>query len=288
MTDQALDRRLHAYRPDLADRRLEGRVAAARFVEGEPCRVAVPVAPLRRAPEPDAMQETEALFGEGVRVFETRAEDGWAWAQLDTDGYVGWMAAGDLGAPGAAPTHRVAAPSTLLFPGPDIKRPVLAHLPMGALLATVGEASDHNATYALVEPEGAVVVQHLLGMDAALPDFVATAERWLGAPYLWGGKTAAGTDCSGLVQAALHMAGMAAPRDTDMQEAVLGTGLPEGESLRRGDLVFWRGHVGLMLDAERLLHANAFHMAVTIEPLAETRRRFEAKGVFVTSRKRLG
>lgn len=282
----APDPRIHAFRPDLADARLEGRVEADHFVEGAAMTVAASVAPLRRAPEPQAAQETEALFGETVRVFETRP-DGWAWVQLDADRYVGWMRADALRTGTAAATHRVAAPSTLLFPGPDIKRPPLKSLPMGARLTKTAEAEDRNATYVLVEPEGAVVVQHLAPVSQAAQDFVAVAERFVGAPYLWGGRTVAGIDCSGLVQIALGMAGIAAPRDTDMQQRDLGADLPAWEPRRRGDLVFWRGHVGIMLDARLFLHANAFHMATAVEPLEETARRYEAKGVLATGVRRL-
>ncbi|KAB0682700.1 C40 family peptidase [Aureimonas leprariae] len=284
---ETLDRRINAYRPDLADARLRGQIEAERFVEGVPMRVERGTAALRREPRAAAMQETEALFGERVHVFETDS-DGWSWVQLDADGYVGWMEASALGEAGAAATHRVSAPSTLLFPEPDIKRPSLAILPMGARVAKAGEAEDRNATYAIVEPAGAVVVQHLAAVGDAAPDFVAVAERFVGAPYLWGGRTVAGIDCSGLVQIALAMAGHAAPRDTDMQETALGARIAGIEPLRRGDLVFWRGHVGIMLDGERLIHANAFHMATAVEPLAETVRRYEAKGVAVSSIRRLG
>ncbi len=282
-----LDRRTNAFRADLADARLRGLVEAERFVEGTPMRVAGGVAPLRREPRADASQETEALFGETVRVFETDS-DGWAWVQLDADNYVGWMRADALAAPGPAPaTHRVSAPSTILFPEPDIKRPPLGVLPMGAVVARVGEAEDRNARYALVEPDGAVVAQHLAPLEATQADFVSVAERFVGAPYLWGGRTVAGIDCSGLVQVALGAAGIPAPRDTDMQEAALGVRLAGVEPLRRGDLVFWRGHVGIMLDADQLLHANAHHMATAVEPLAAAVRRFEARGVAVSCVRRL-
>ena len=282
-----LDKRLNAFRPDLADIRLKGRVEADAFVEGRPERVLVSAEPLRREPRPDAAQETEALFGEDVLVFEV-TDEGWAWVQLVADGYVGWLAAAALGVVDAAPTHRVGVPRTFLFPGPDIKMPPLMGLPMGARITARGDASDRNATYVLAASAGAVVAQHLRLVDHAAADFVGVAERFVGVPYLWGGKTTLGIDCSGLVQVALGMAGVPAPRDTDMQERGLGTALPDGAPLRRGDLVFWKGHVGIMLDAERLLHANAHHMMTTAEPFAETVARAAARGSVVTSIRRLG
>ncbi|WP_206456336.1 C40 family peptidase [Aurantimonas marina] len=300
-----LDSRLHAFRDDLADIRLQGRVDAARFVAGEERRIVSPLAPVRRRPTADAPLDTEALFGEPVTVFESDAE-GWSWVQLGTDGYVGYVPSVAIGPTGPAPTHRVSVPRTLLFPGPDIKLPPLHDLPMGASVTVIGAAEDHNARYAMIQPHGAVVQQHLWPIAATEPDFATVAERFVGVPYLWGGKSASGIDCSGLVQIACQMAGIAAPRDTDMQELELGTriagieaslstrnasGKPAStfphSALARGDLVFWKGHVGIMLDGTRLLHANAHHMLTVIEPLAEAIARLEAKGAAMTRIRRI-
>jgi len=285
-----LDPRLNAFRPDLADRSLEGKVEADRFVDPVEYRVVDPIAPVRRAPSPEAALDTEALRGETVRVFEVTAE-GWAWGQLAADGYVGYLPSGALDAHAEAPTHRVCAPSTLVFPGPDIKLPPLSALPLGAGVTVTGEAEDRNARYFRIAPAGAVVAQHLLPLGPpAESDFVKTAEAFLGTPYLWGGKSRAGIDCSGLVQIALEMAGIACPRDSDMQAETLGrsldisAGLPP---LRRGDLVFWKGHVGFMRDGETLLHANVFHMAVDSEPLSVAAARIAQKGPTITAIRRL-
>lgn len=283
---ETLDRRIHAIRPDLADARLEGRVVADRFVEGKAAYVAVPLADLRRHPAPNAPLETQALHGENVQIFEETGE-GWCWVQLEGDGYVGWMPEiALLSGPAPEPTHVVTAPRTLVFPGPDIKQTPMHDLPMGALVSATGEAHDHNATYAVIQPFGAVVIQHLAKLPSVSRDFVAVAERFLGVPYLWGGKSMLGIDCSGLVQLALSRAGIAVPRDTDMQFSV-GKALEPGDVHRRGDLVFWKGHVGIMLDEARLLHANAHHMMTAVEPLAEAVARLEAKGAPVIGVRRL-
>ena len=285
-----LDPRTNAFRTDLADARLKGSVQAARFVVGEEMRVVKPVVPLRSSPADSARLGTEAIRGELVTMFETNA-DGWSWVQLKGDRYVGWTPREALGEPGASPTHKVSAIRTFAFEAPDIKSTPLAALPLGAQVTVVGEAEDRNASYALLAGGGAIVWQHLANRDAFESDWTAVAERFLGVPYLWGGKTSLGVDCSGLVQIALQACEVAAPRDSDMQETVVGTPLPLVDALpplRRGDLVFWEGHVGIMRDSEALLHANAHRMAVTVEPLAEAIGRIGTRGQVVTSIKRIG
>ncbi|HEV2954814.1 MAG TPA: NlpC/P60 family protein [Xanthobacteraceae bacterium] len=272
--------RLTPARPDLAARHLEGKVAAARFVDGEPREVIEPHLPLRRMPSPDALLDTEVLMGERVTVYET-TEEGWAWGQLDTDGYVGFMPASGLGAPGPAPTHRVSALRTLVFPTPSFKLSPIGALPLGARLALVrGEGR-----FALAASGGYVPATHLAPVATREGDFVAVAERFLGTPYLWGGKTSLGLDCSGLVQVALTACGFACPRDTDMQQAALGA-VADGPR-RRGDLIFWRGHVAIVRDASTVIHANAFHMAVAIEPVDEAIARIRASDGEVTIVRRL-
>jgi cell wall-associated NlpC family hydrolase len=282
---EALDPRTTPARPDLAARHLEGRVDAARFVDGSVREVRDPSAPIRREPSPDASLDTEALKGERFTVYECN-EEGWCWGQLDSDGYVGWLPANALMAPGPARTHKVAVPRTLVFPGRSIKIPPVEFLSLGCQVHIL----RHDGEFA-VSPGGYLPARHLVPLDATEPDFVAVAERFVGVPYLWGGKTSLGLDCSGLVQLALSAAGVLCPRDSDMQERAVGVAVdpgPDGANLRRGDLIFWPGHVAIVRDTATLIHANAFHMAVAIEPTTAALARIAAAGCTVRTVRRFG
>ncbi len=236
---------------------------------------------MRREPRPDASLETEALKGERVTIYDIN-DEGWAWGQLAADNYVGWLPANALAVAGATPTHKVAALRTLVFPGPSIKLPPVEALPLGARLSVV-RIQDRLA---VTSGGGYVPAAHLAPVGDNESDFVAVAERFVGTPYLWGGKTSLGIDCSGLVQTALTACGIACPRDSDMQEAELGA-VADVSDLKRGDLVFWKGHVAIVRDDVSLLHANAFHMAVAIEPIAEAIARIRAVGNEPTSVRRI-
>jgi cell wall-associated NlpC family hydrolase len=273
-----LDKRLHAYRPDLADARLKTRCEATRYVEGVPAQCAVPIAGVFRGPAEDAMQLTQMLLGETLLVFEQ--SNGWSWVQLDNDNYVGFVRDTALRDAKTISTHKVCVPLTHLYPKADIKTQPVVTVPMNAELCVTGTQGDF-----LVLASG----RHIYARHASSSqqtDFISVAEQFLHTPYLWGGKSIMGIDCSGLVQNALHACGIKAPRDSDMQERGLGTDI-SSQTLQRGDLIFWKGHVGIMQDGTTLLHANGHHMMVVSEPLQVAIDRIAAKNSAVTAMKRL-
>jgi cell wall-associated NlpC family hydrolase len=280
----ALDRRRNAYRADLAAEALRGKVTAPRYAAGEARQVVNAAVPLREAPDAQARWATQALFGERVTVYEESG--GWAWVQLARDGYVGYLPASGLSERIEAPTHWVRALSTWLYARPDFKSPPSLSLSINAIVRIVAM----DAAFARLGDGRFVPTPHIAERDWHAPDFVAVAEGFLGVPYLWGGKTRAGVDCSGLLQLALHASGWPCPRDSDMQRAEVGDSAVIGDDLGglvRGDLVFWPGHVGIMLDPARLLHANAHHMAVAAEPLRVAAQRIARTGAPIAGVKRL-
>lgn len=280
MTVSNLDPRLHAFRPDLADEKLKGIVEATSFVAARTMRVAAPVAPVLKAPQTDAPQTTQALLGEDCSVFD--AADGFCWVQLKSDGYVGYVEQRFLNDDSALLTHRVSVASTLTYPKPDLRSRPAVQLPLNAKVSVV----ETSGAFAKLSSGNFVFAIHLAPVDHVKPDFVAVAEMFLNTPYLWGGKSVHGIDCSGLVQVSFEACGLKAPRDSDMQEKDLGH-LVNDQDYRRGDLVFWPGHVGIMFDSNNLLHANGHAMSTVIEPLALAVERGKQGGKPITSIKRL-
>ena len=273
-----LDRRRIPARPDLAAAHLKGAIEAERYAPAVPLVVSTPLAPMTAQPSGDAALDNQLLHGERFAAYEQAAD--WAWGQLvsggegESDGYVGYVPSACLMPAGPAPTHRISQPLTHVYPAPDMKTRPVGWLSYGALVRVEGAETG----FAALSTGGFVPALHLTPRDEPAADWVAEAERLLGAPYLWGGRAPTGLDCSALVQLALNAAGHDCPRDSDMQEAELGHTVDPGTTPQRGDLMFWKTHVGIMLDATRMLHANAGQMAVTIEPLAAAARRILAAG----------
>ncbi|MHA6324598.1 C40 family peptidase [Roseivivax sp. CAU 1753] len=268
MTDAPpVDRRLLPANGRVAATSLKGHVTALAYVSGQACRIALPVVDLLT--EPGGPRDRQLLFGAEVNVFEDR--DGWAFLRAEADGYVGYVASAAL-APPVAATHRVRTRATHLYSRADLKSTERQSLSLGALVAVTGT----NGAFAETE-EGFVPAGHLAPISDRVPDPVAVAERLVGTPYLWGGNSASGIDCSGLVQIGCRFAGIACPGDSDLQEQAFAHWRVSGAP-RRGDLLFWKGHVAWVCDPATILHANAHDMAVSYESLDAAIARIAAQG----------
>ncbi len=273
------DSRLTPVRPDLAASHLRGQVEAPRYADGMAMTVSVPVADLVADPAARGM-ESQLLLGDGFTVYDLA--DGWAWGQVGFDGYVGYVAEASLRPARDGRRVTIGAPFQHVYPVPDIKSRPGSTLPYLATPAAVEWLQDFVA----LAGGGYVLRAHLARTE---PDFVTVAETFLGVPYLWGGTSVFGLDCSGLVQLALRAAGRVIGRDSDMQAAA-GEAVPDGAALQRGDLICWRGHIGIMQDAMRLIHATGHAMRVISEPLDKVVERIagQAQGGPVTARRRPG
>ena len=282
--DSKLDPRLSPWRDDLAASHLRGEVKASKYVDGEPHCVSAPVTALRRSPADAAMMDTQLLFGEGFRVYEKRGN--WAWGQSLIDDYVGYVLSGDL-QPYYETNHIVRVPRSFVYREPDIKsRPIMA-ISMGARL----HVTKHEGRFSYIEDGGQdeatgwIISAHISAEGDYADDYVAVAEMFLHAPYLWGGRESLGLDCSALVQLSLMQAGYACQRDTYMQEATLGQEIKK--DFQRGDLVFWKGHVGILQSPHQLLHANASFMQTVSEDFESACQRIEKTDGPITSIRRL-
>ncbi len=260
-----LDARLNAYRPDLADERLRNEVRAQAYTAGKPASAIAPLVALRKQPHPEAPCETQILYGEEVTVFDEH--DGWSWVQISRDRYVGYVETAALGRHVAQAAHQVIVPASLIWHLPDLKTPPVGRFYMTSTLSV----SRIEGDYARLIDGRYMIARHLAALSMPLRDPASIAMMYEYTPYLWGGKTYAGLDCSGLVQIAWHACGLDCPRDSDMIETSIGEPIEPSSlrPLRRNDLVFWKGHVGMMLDESRLIHANGHHMLVKVEPLHE-------------------
>lgn len=265
-----LDPRMNAFRPDLADLSLRGAVEARIFVEPVMRQCLRGVLPILAAPNAEAQQISQIRYGEFIDVFEIR-DDGFAWIQNRSDRYVGYIPVekGALGDKIAMMSNRVTALSTFVYPTPDVKMPPMDVLTLGSYVSISGQKDN----FLELMSGGYIYAKHVAATEeSAMPDYVFTAGRMLHAPYLWGGRTPRGIDCSGLVQLVLEMAGIDVPRDSDQQRETIGKPLDypwRDHAWKRGDIVFFPGHVGIMTGIDHIIHANGYTMDATVEPLAD-------------------
>ena len=269
-----LDPRINAYRSDRAAAQLRGLVEAPTYIEGSLARIMEAKVPLHKGPDSDAAVVSEIIYGDDVSVYDDTGN--WAWIQNNRDGYVGYVPSGCLSPNMAQPTHKITALSTFAYGQADLKTPLPDKLYMNSRLHIVGQEGD----YMQLKDGRFVHRQHVAELSDVADDFVSVAERYLDVPYLWGGRTSDGIDCSGLVQVAYEFSGLSCPRDSDMQQSLPGRALDLGgmEEMQRGDLVFWPGHVAIMVDDAMLLHANARDMAVSVEPFFAAVTRIASRG----------
>lgn len=265
------DQRLTPSNGKVAHVSLRGKVDDVTFVEGELRSVTSPIADIRNTPNGNL--ERQLLFGDGFLMLEPDSGDGYCFGQAEDGDYVGYVRKSDLGAY-TAPTHSVCTMGAHVYPAPQLKTVPLITLPFAAVINISGAKNG----YCQLSSGGFIPLQQIAPLGENLTNFVAVAESFLFAPYLWGGDSNTGLDCSALVHIALRAQGISCPRDSDQQEATLGNALPDDAKLQRGDLIFWKGHVGIMQDETRLLHANAHFMAVVSEPLSDVCARVKAAG----------
>lgn len=279
-----LDPRLTPARPDIAAASLRGLVNAAHYVDGQVRQVHAATVSLYGTPDATSPQLTELLMGEFFEVYET--EGNWAWGQATRDHYVGYVRTDALGPRANLPDHYVTALRTPIFAAPALKSAVLGYAHGNAVFA----AGEKQGAFVKAEPMGWVFADHTAPMGEKLDDWVSFAERLLGVPYVWGGRSSFGMDCSGLVQDALQAGGIAAPRDSDLQECEMGQAIemqPDLVGLQRGDLVFWKGHVAIMVDGQSMVHASGYHLAVICEPLKTAAARIKKTAGAISAIRRL-
>lgn len=279
MSKPGKDRRLIAANGRVAASWLKGQVTAKRYLDGEMRQLIAPIADLLTGP--NGSRSRQILFGEAFLALEDR--DGFTFGQAARDGYVGYVKQGDLGPP-VANSHWVSQRTSHIYQCPDIKSPDIGRLSFASQVSVL----NIDGSFAKLRSGGFAPLQHLRPLGEILSDPASVAELFLGTPYLWGGNGGDGIDCSGLIQAACLACGLACPRDSDQQQGSLGHCLDKDMPFQRGDLLFWKGHVGMMLDQKQLIHANAHHMSVAVEPLRQAMDRISANEFGpVLARKRL-
>lgn len=271
-----LDRRLNVISERVSETQMKGKVDALKFIDGESAQIKVAFTELRAASDFSSSIDTQLIFGETVKVFDTQGE--FSLVKADRDGYVGWLETKTLEYDVKSPTHLVSVPRTFFYPKADMKLPHKGMRSLGSALKIVGYDQVRGTDYAMLESGEAVIASHIMPIDQHFVDYVSVAESLLLTPYLWAGTSAFGIDCSGLVKLSMFMCGQHVLRDSDMQAATIGEEISAGknlEELARGDLVFWRGHVAIVNGDNSIIHANGHTMSVAVEPMDQAIERIE-------------
>ena len=277
-----LDPREFAFRPTIAASYLQGIVAADQFSDGVVCSVTDSVLPLKNKPNDQAELVSEMLFGEKFIVYER--QEAWAWGQSQTDGYVGFVKINGLSDQPASPTHEVKELKTFVYQRPDIKSPVIKGLSMGSRVSL----KEKGENFICLKEGGWIVEKHVVELNVKEASFIAVAKKYIGTPYLWGGRSSNGLDCSALVQLSLSRVGILMPRDTDQQEKAVGCFFGKNaKDIKRGDLLYTQGHVAIASANDLILHATAYHMQVVEEPLKAFLSRLDETNHQLRSIKRL-
>ncbi|WP_455475990.1 C40 family peptidase [Bartonella sp. B17] len=278
------DPRLCAFRSDLADQHLEKETVAQRFVQGKRKRINVPVAELFKENNKKSERQTECLLGEELLIFEQK--ELLSWGQSLKDGYVGYIDTTVLCTSTIEQTHIVSVPRTFQYLQADLRGSVEYALSIGSKVTVVDEIEVRGTKYSILENGRAIVSHHLSPIGCVYEDYVTVAEALIHTPYLWGGVSGFGIDCSGLVQLSMMLAGKMVLRDADMQEKTIGKELTDNDKLQRGDLIFWKDHVAIMIDHENIIHANGFSLDVMVELLEDAVVRIAKKDGYPIAKRR--